>query len=390
MKTVPQKTERIHSLDSLRAIMMILGLVFHSALTYAVSDFGEGWPIKDTESTHLFNDLIKHLISRFRMPLFFLVAGFFGALLFYERQPLKMIKNRASRILYPFIVFLLILWPVIVFAFSYTQLIFTGSDNAFSETISKFSHLSILIPEKTYHLWFLYYLSLITAASVILGLIFKKLPTLSTEISKGFNWVLKKPILRILIFTVITCFVYFIMGTTSTGGMSFKPNISTFTFFFFFYTVGWVLYKSKHLLNEMMRCDWICTGLGLALTLFYLFNLTRLDDLYIILLKSITVWLFIFGITGLFIRYGSKHSAVMRYISDASYWVYLVHLPLTAFLPSLLFNWNVSAIIKFFTVLSIATFICFFTYHFFVRATFIGKFLNGKKYARKLASTIKT
>jgi len=111
-----------------------------------------------------------------------------------------------------------------------------------------------------------------------------------------------------------------------------------------------------------------------------------LNEPSLILLKSLTVWLFIFGITGLFIRYGSKHSALMRYISDASYWVYLIHLPLTAFLPSLLFDWNVSAIIKFLTVLAFTTLICFSTYHFFVRASFIGKFLNGRKYPRKLAN----
>jgi glucan biosynthesis protein C len=34
------------------------------------------------------------------MPIFFVVAGFFGALLFYERKPLKMAKNRLSRIVF--------------------------------------------------------------------------------------------------------------------------------------------------------------------------------------------------------------------------------------------------------------------------------------------------
>ena len=54
------------------------------------------------------------------------------------------------------------------------------------------------------------------------------------------------------------------------------------------------------------------------------------------LAKGINVWLFIFGFTGLFIRYASQHSAIMRYVSDSSYWVYLLHLPLTAFIPGLI------------------------------------------------------
>ncbi len=385
MKTPPFKTERIHSLDSLRAIMMLLGLVFHSALTYTVMDLGDGWPIKDTGATHLSNDFIFYLIHTFRIPTFFLVAGFFGAMLFYERKTIKMIKNRVSRIVYPFIVFLPLLWPTIVFAFAYSKLIFAGSNNAFAETIAKFSNPLILIPTKTHHLWFLYYLILITAASVLLALVFKRLPNLSVTISKAFNWVIQKPIVRVLVFTGLTCFVYIIMRSTSMSGMSFRPYFNTFVFHFFFYIVGWILFKSKHLLDSMMRLDWFCTILGFILTIIYFVNLKPLNKGYFIILSSFIVWLFIFGITGLFIRYGSKHSSRMRYVSDASYWVYLIHLPLTVFIPSLLLNWDVPSTIKFLTVLIITTFICFSTYHYFVRTSFIGKFLNGKKYSRKLS-----
>lgn len=38
MKAQPHKTERLHSLDALRAIMMLLGLVIHSAITYGTID----------------------------------------------------------------------------------------------------------------------------------------------------------------------------------------------------------------------------------------------------------------------------------------------------------------------------------------------------------------
>jgi peptidoglycan/LPS O-acetylase OafA/YrhL len=383
MKTTPRKTERIHSLDSLRAIMMMLGLVFHSALTYSVMDFGEGWPIKDIGATHVSNDFIFHLIHRFRIPVFFLVAGFFGAMLFYERTPLKMIKNRVSRIMYPFIVFLFLLWPTIIFSFAYTKAIFAGSSHAFTEAMTIFSDPLNFIPKNTSHLWFLYYLILITAASVLLGIVFKKLPKLSATISKAFNWIIQKPILRVFVFTLLTCFVYLIIRSTSFSGMTFRPYFNTFVFHFFFYIVGWVFFKSKHLLNSMMRLDWICTILGFILTVIYFFNINSLSKEYYIAISSLTVWLFIFGITGLFIRFGSNHSLRMRYISDASYWVYLIHFPLTAILPSFLINWNAHASIKFLTVLILTTFICFVTYHYFVRNSFIGKFLNGRKYSRK-------
>jgi glucan biosynthesis protein C len=79
----------------------------------------------------------------------------------------------------------------------------------------------------------------------------------------------------------------------------------------------------------------------------------------------------------------------MRYISDASYWVYLVHYTLTIYIAPLLIGWNVHATIKFTTVMISTTIISFATYHYFVRCTFIGKFLNGRKYSRKIADIIK-
>jgi peptidoglycan/LPS O-acetylase OafA/YrhL len=386
MKTQPHKTERLHSLDSLRAIMMLLGLVIHSAITYGIVDYKGGWSLKDPNATHLSNDLIVGFIHSFRMQIFFLVAGFFGAMLFYERKPIKMLKNRVSRIVLPFIVFVILLWPSIVFTFGYTRTLFAGNTNALGETLAKFSDLEILIPKSTFHLWFLYYLAMITFVSIGVALVFKKLPVLSSSISKAFNWVIQKTVLRIVIFACITAVVYFIMGTSSVDtSNSFIPDPNTFIYYFVFYIIGWVLFKSKHLLEIFVSYDWLNTAIGVLL--FLVFAILRDDFSYeaAIVLKSIMVWCLIFGITGLFIRFGSRHSAKMRYVSDASYWVYLLHLPFTAFLPSLLMDWQIPASLKFLIVASISTLICFVTYHYFVRSTFIGKFLNGRKYSKKLA-----
>ena len=102
------------------------------------------------------------------------------------------------------------------------------------------------------------------------------------------------------------------------------------------------------------------------------------------------VWLFIFGITGLFIRYGSGHSPKMRYISDASYWVYLMHLLFTLIIPSFIVDWPIHAIFKFLIVMTSTGIICFVSYHYLVRSTFIGKFLNGRKYSKQLSDIIET
>ena len=50
------KSQRIHSLDAMRAILMLLGVYFHLSLAYVTfGDGGEGW-VKDPNSTSPFFD----------------------------------------------------------------------------------------------------------------------------------------------------------------------------------------------------------------------------------------------------------------------------------------------------------------------------------------------
>jgi hypothetical protein len=112
--------------------------------------------------------------------------------------------------------------------------------------------------------------------------------------------------------------------------------------------------------------------------------LAEFPDELIMILNALTAWLYIFGFIGLFIRYFSYHSAKIRFMSDASYWFYLVHLPITALIPGLLMRtgWVGVVGIKFLLVLSVTTVICWISYIAFVRYSAIGLLLNGKKYLR--------
>jgi glucan biosynthesis protein C len=68
---------------------------------------------------------------------------------------------------------------------------------------------------------------------------------------------------------------------------------------------------------------------------------------------------------------------------DSAYWVYIMHLPIVAFIPGLMAGLALPALLKFAITLVSTCIICFLTYHYFVRSTFIGMFLNGKVYKKK-------
>ena len=94
------ESQRIHSLDAMRAILMLLGVYFHLSLAYVT--FGSDSWVQDPNSTSPFFDFIFAALHYFRMHGFFMIAGFFGSLLYHKRGAKKMMSNRFKRILLPF------------------------------------------------------------------------------------------------------------------------------------------------------------------------------------------------------------------------------------------------------------------------------------------------
>ncbi|MCH2044020.1 MAG: acyltransferase family protein [Saprospiraceae bacterium] len=380
------KTERIHSLDALRAIMMLLGIILHAAITYTTESQGRAWPLKDPNSTDPNMDILIEYIHSFRMPIFFIVAGFFAALLYYERSPRKMLKNRFKRILLPFVVFVFLLWPTLGGSFLYTFKAFTGGPppQAPSEGFS----LMMLVPISTFHLWFLYYLIMISTIGFILAKLVGLVPKLGQWISTVFNIIINNALLKILLgITMLFTLLSIIEEQWIPTSAKWIVNWKVLLFYTMMYLTGWILFKSKQYLHTFIQYDWLLVFGGI-LAMFVSsieYNYIWLGRLF----SAMSICLSVFGITGLFIRYCSKHSAQMRYISDASYWVYLIHLPLTIFIPGLLADLAIPAVLKFMIVVIITTIITFVTYHYWVRATFIGKFLNGRKYPRKPVARVK-
>jgi uncharacterized protein (DUF983 family) len=68
---------------------------------------------------------------------------------------------------------------------------------------------------------------------------------------------------------------------------------------------------------------------------------------------------------------------------DAAYWVYIIHLPIVAFVPGVIAGIALPAVVKFAITFSVTAIICLASYKYLVRGTFIGMFLNGKVYKKK-------
>lgn len=88
--------DRRHDLDALRAIAMLLGIVLHVALSFSPIP----WTVKDSQQSEFYYVLFS-AIHGFRMPLFFMLSGFFTAMLWRKRGLGGLVKQRMKRIALP-------------------------------------------------------------------------------------------------------------------------------------------------------------------------------------------------------------------------------------------------------------------------------------------------
>lgn len=105
--TEPKSFPRRHDLDALRGFAMLLGIGLHGALAYTPVP----WILQD-DRQHEWFGLFFHGVHGFRMPLFFLISGFFTAMLWRRRGLNALLQHRIRRIFLPCMAGLITIVPV--------------------------------------------------------------------------------------------------------------------------------------------------------------------------------------------------------------------------------------------------------------------------------------
>lgn len=103
------RSNRLHSLDAVRAGAMLIGVLLHSAAPYMqVPLRGLIMPIQQYATTHL-PDTLFWIVHATRLPVFFLVAGFLARESLSRHEPAEFLRHRWKRLGLP----LLIAFPLI-------------------------------------------------------------------------------------------------------------------------------------------------------------------------------------------------------------------------------------------------------------------------------------
>lgn len=365
-------------MDNLRALAMLAGVLFHAGLAYSVLLHGF-WPTADVHPSVIV-DIVAWFSHLFRMPLFFLVAGFFTALLVAKRGVYGMLRNRFARVLLPFILF----WPVVYAAM--TWLTVHAANN-----VEHLSPLLVLVktwmadptppraPPTLMHLWFLPYLMCFCVLVWVSATLEWTWPSRSLASAH--------PILLLAFAPLMLVPALASVAAPFPAPESVFPQWWALLFFGFYFAFGYQLFRHPTLIAEFDGKVHLIAIAAIAAYVIF-FCLLQMRDLH--QPKPLLHWLqatqeaysgFWFTICAL--AYGkqwlNQNNRFLRYVADASYWVYLIHLPILFAIQYRLLDVELGMPTKFSIATALTLGISFASYHFLVRGTVVGGLLHGKR-----------
>lgn len=407
--------DRYHALDSLRGFAMFLGVVLHAGIAFTVQPVPI-WPSHDTRTTVL-ADVFLFAVHDFRMQLFFLLAGFFGCLLYLKYGAFGTARHRVKRVLVPFVLALVFVIPTVMAAFLYAELGTTRVEGVPDNPTPVRMFAAKLIEAEPHksdarlvadrftsgdapamlplaHLWFLYFLIILYAVALLASPLLAKLSgtRVLAKLDALFRYVAGGR-LRLVLPALVTFPVLLLMKTPIVDTqIRWLPEWHLLLYYGGFFAFGWMLYRHRDLVPAFGR-RW-GGALAVANLLVLPVALVCLDGW----LKALKVgddvtawrvgafatqatytWLMIVGLWGLFLRVFAREAAWTRYMADASYWCYLLSITPTILLQFWVRDWPLPAELKWPLVSVAVLAVLLASYELFVRYTVIGAILNGRK-----------
>lgn len=397
----PVKHERLHALDALRALAMMLGVWLHMAMPYTQGIPKGFWPADEADNTLI--GLSVLLIHSWRMELFFLLSGFFTAMLVLRRGVRSTATHRTKRIVFPFLLAMVTLGTACAAIWG------AGYANMFGGNTSDWVRGWVLgglgigqgaVPGRLWHFWFLYTLIYFIAIGLTAHALFSKpLAPLNDTISRFMGWCVRSWLGPFLL--AIPLGLVLIMINRPNGpdpATTLVPDYRSLVYYALPFFAGWALYAKRDAINTLAKRFWwpltIAAALAFPLHMVSLGatmkqigdNPAGLTPAMITAcmsrgLLTVSLSLGLIGLCTLALSApGPRLARSIRYFSDSAYWVYLAHMPLVAAMSLWIFDplgWH--PLIEMLAGVTTATLLLMGSYELFVRYTPIGTLLNGKR-----------
>jgi glucans biosynthesis protein C len=386
--STPRREARIGALDAVRAGAMLLGVLLHAAISYMTLRVpGLIWVIQDRDASPFF-DLLFWWLHSFRLPLFFFLAGFFTALVEDNRGLRGLLAQRSRRLLVPLAVASVVILPVSYYIWACGWLV-SGHCTVKQILAVKFDsgiQRELLGP---LHLWFLEDLFLLTLAWCAVSWALRGRLMDWTFICSDSVHAIANCWRKLALPLRLAVPTFFILAAKLEAVAEHHnasiPDGWRLLYYGAYFVPGALVYRRREELHTIFR-HWAVylpsAGLAgaamLVLLRLYQDGHSNLGAL-LALMFSLTAWFSLFGIIGMALSWLKDQRPVLRYLADASYWVYLVHLPIVGLIQLDLEGAPVPVCLKYALVVMLTLILSLASYHIWVRYTPIGAWLHGPR-----------
>ena len=349
---------RRHDLDLLRAFAMMLGIWLHTAVAaLALPGVSAEGPLAWFAAG----------VHGFRMPLFFVLSGFFTALLWQRRGPRGLLRDRSRRVALPLLVGLVTIIPMLLVcgyigSLAPVEVADTGIE----------PNPDLFLGVGLGHLWFLWYLFLLVLADVPLAQPITRVGARArvgpprhrsgaatvhgrADVRPGHQRrrhprVADHGLLR-RVLRIRRIFVRPAARTRRATDRLPRPQLAS--------------PAAPHLVDPLPRRDVCHLRFG---------QLGRGQCA-----AGADAWGITIGLIGLVRAIPGLHRPWVRYTSDASYWMYLAHLPLVLLIVPWVAVVGLAWPLTFVVSGLLVTGLLLWSYQSFIRYGAVGRLLNGPR-----------
>jgi ABC-type multidrug transport system ATPase subunit len=379
---------RLHALDAARAFALLLGIVLHATMSFFLP-----FPAVDSSQSTALGGAF-YVIHIFRMSLFFLIAGFFARLSLQRHGARAFVKDRSRRIALPLVAGWLLLAPTIV------AIMIWGMRRSFPEadlaTATPGPDAADGLPLT--HLWFLYYLLLFYVVALVGR---RWLSPAARPLDAALGVLLRSGMAPLMLALPLAPVLFLdpewpLWFGIPTPDFGLTPQLPALAGYGTAFTVGWLLHRQQELLAVIGRRWALHLVAAVALTALCLTlvgispRLEALSEIaggaptraLYVATYGVAVWCWTLGLLGAALRFFKQPGKSVRYLADASYWIYLAHLPLVFGLQVSLMHWPLHWALKFPLIVTSSVVLLLLSYHYLVRSTALGALLNGRRIPR--------
>jgi len=381
--------DRLHGLDALRGAALLLGVVLHASLSFFPQQI---WIVAD-DSRSIGAAGLFFAIHLFRMTAFFLIAGLFAHMTLARRGWWGFARDRAARIAAPLLAFWFPAMAGIVAALVWNAyangLVVPGAPPPPPPTWD-WTNFPLT------HLWFLYVLVLFCAAALILRAPFAALDRdggwgrivdrLTGALIGWWTPVVLAAPLALALWLDPAWIAFFAVPTPDEGLV---PDTAALVGFGLAFGLGFLLDRRRDLLDRIAAWSplFLIGAIASGVWAWTLAGGPRIapmveptaDKALAAAVVALAVYASALAATGLCLRFLSGVSAVRRYLADASYWIYILHLPLVMLAQVWVQAWSGPWWLKLVGVSAGVFAVCLVSYELLVRHTFVGRWLNGRR-----------